>query len=48
MADEDPYRCPDCDSETTFDLMGQPGIYKITVAHDETCPWLAARTRPPQ
>lgn len=35
------YQCPDCDS--TSQLVEQaPRIYTLTVAHDDTCPWLAA------
>lgn len=34
-------QCADCDSESSLTEI-EPGIYKITIAHDETCPWLKA------
>jgi hypothetical protein len=34
-------RCPDCDSEVTT-VEVEPGMFCVEVAHDETCPWLAA------
>lgn len=34
------YRCPDCDSVTTEPYPDHArGIWRITVSHDETCPW---------
>ena len=37
------YRCPDCDNDVV--PIGIKGIVAhVQVQHDETCPWLAART----
>ncbi|CAN5121020.1 hypothetical protein BH11ACT1_BH11ACT1_19300 [soil metagenome] len=37
------YACPDCGSENelTTDF---PGVYRLTVRHDPTCPFLKGRT----
>lgn len=37
-------QCPDCNSDAIFETI-EPGIYKLTVAHDDTCPWFAALER---
>ncbi len=34
--------CDDCDAYQT--MTKQDGIYHVTVHHDDTCPWLNART----
>lgn len=31
------YRCPDCDASTTL-ACDALGLWRLTVAHDETCP----------
>lgn len=31
------YRCPDCIAETRLEQHG-PGLYRLVVAHDDTCP----------
>lgn len=38
------YRCPDCASSS--DLVEQaPGVFVLTVAHDDTCPTLRRMAR---
>ncbi len=37
-----PGGCDDCDAYQT--MTKQDGIYHVTVHHDDTCPWLRART----
>lgn len=32
--------CMDCNSDALFDMV-VPGVYQLTIAHDETCPWFA-------
>lgn len=39
-----PGGCPDCNAEQTMTRDGN-GIYRLTVAHDDTCPWLAGIER---
>ena len=34
--------CDDCDAYQTMSQT-EPGVYSVTVSHDESCPWLAAR-----
>lgn len=34
--------CPDCDSDVTLQQDGP--LYRLTLAHDATCPWLAQHT----
>ena len=36
------YHCPDCSSTTRLELDAF-GVHHLTVVHDDTCPWLAAR-----
>jgi hypothetical protein len=36
-----PGGCQDCDAYQTVDSSQAP-IYRITVHHDDTCPWLKA------
>ncbi len=36
--------CPDCDADVAIIELA-PGVYRGTVAHDETCPWLQALER---
>jgi hypothetical protein len=38
------YSCPDCSSDQQLLEEGN-GLYVLEVAHDPTCPWLAARQR---
>lgn len=38
------WACPDCDADTRMVMMS-PGVYKLEVLHDPTCPWLRARER---
>ena len=35
--------CQDCDANQVMTAAG--GVYVITVAHDDTCPWLRSRER---
>ncbi|HET6877726.1 MAG TPA: hypothetical protein VFH38_09380 [Jatrophihabitans sp.] len=37
------YRCPDCSADSRL-TEHTPGIYLLEVAHDPTCPLLAAMT----
>ncbi|CAH0207362.1 hypothetical protein [Microbacterium sp. Bi121] len=34
--------CPDCDSDFVL-YEAEPGIYGVTILHDETCPTYRAR-----
>lgn len=36
--------CPDCASDALFEMI-EPRIYKLTIAHDDTCPWFAQHER---
>lgn len=36
--------CMDCNSDVLFDRLAT-GVYHLTVAHDDTCPWYAQRER---
>lgn len=39
-----PGGCDDCAAEQTVrEEPGYPGVWRMTVAHDDTCPWFAAR-----
>lgn len=40
------YECPDCNADTRL-VQIAPGVLVLEVAHDDTCPQLAARTTPP-
>lgn len=33
------YRCPDCNSDTELSEL-VPGVFRLAVLHDETCPTL--------
>lgn len=44
MSNTTPHACPDCRPDTEL-AQPHPGIYVLTVLHDETCPWFAARRR---
>lgn len=35
------FLCPDCASTARL-TSAEPGLLRVTVAHDPTCPWLAA------
>lgn len=39
--------CPDCNSDLLVEIIA-PSVYKLTVAHDDTCPWLAQHQRESQ
>ncbi|WP_156759643.1 hypothetical protein [Microbacterium karelineae] len=34
--------CPDCNADVSV-VEIEPGVYKGTILHDETCPYLSAR-----
>ncbi len=36
--------CDDCDAYQTIDATQAP-LFMLTVHHDDTCPWLAAKER---
>lgn len=39
-----PGGCDFCNAEQTIRAEpGYPGVWRMTVAHDDDCPWLAAR-----
>jgi hypothetical protein len=38
----DGLQCQDCISDAIFDRVA-PGVYHLTIAHDDTCPWFAQR-----
>jgi hypothetical protein len=41
--EKDTFACPDCRADVS--LTKQYGIYVLAIAHDDTCPTLAARQR---
>ncbi len=38
------FRCPDCDSELSAPVVLTDCHARIEIHHDDTCPWLNART----
>lgn len=38
------YECPDCLADTEL-IQEQPGLYRLKVMHDATCPTYRAMTR---
>lgn len=44
MINKIPLECMDCASDVLFDQIAD-GIYQVTIAHDDTCPWFAQRER---
>lgn len=38
------YQCPDCDADTEL-IEDQPGIWRLKVMHDDTCPVLLSMDR---
>lgn len=40
----DSYECPDCNADTRLEHLA-PGVHRLKVMHDETCPTYAAMTK---
>ncbi len=38
------FHCPDCDSELSAPVVLTDSHARIEIHHDDTCPWLNART----